>query len=164
MLRRGSLFFTLVATAMTIEEEIKQSKFRNARQKAGLNILYTANWLSGRHKEFFKTHGITSQQFNILRILRGQHPVKITGTEIRSRMLDQNSDVSRLLDRLVAKKLVYKTQCEDDKRSADILISEKGLELLSVIDTQHDVLDGSLNSLSEGEAAELSNLLDKARS
>jgi len=118
---------------MTIEQEIKQSKFRNPRQKAGLNILYTANWLSGLHKEFFRGHGITSQQYNILRILRGQYPVKITGTEIRSRMLDQNSDVSRLLDRLLLKKLVLKTLCEDDKRSADILISEKGLELLAHI-------------------------------
>jgi len=82
---------------MKIEEEIKQTKFRNPHHKATLNLLYTASWLEGRNKDFFKPFGITNQQFNILRILRGQHPNKISGTEIKDRMLDRNSDVSRVV-------------------------------------------------------------------
>jgi DNA-binding MarR family transcriptional regulator len=76
--------------------------------KVAVNLLYTAAWLDDRNKNFFKEYGITNQQFNILRILRGQLPNKISGAEIKNRMLDKNSDVSRLLDRLVLKKLVTK--------------------------------------------------------
>src|SRR5688572_14068516 len=106
---------------MKIEEEIKQPKFRDAWQKAVVNLLYTANWLQNKNQEFFKSYGITAQQFNILRILKGQHPASISATEIKSRMLDKNSDVSRLLDRLVTKQLVLKQLCPKDKRAFDVL-------------------------------------------
>jgi len=149
---------------MALEEEIKQTKYRNAQQKASLNIIYTANWLQSHHKDFFKSYGITNQQFNILRILRGQYPSKISGTEIKSRMLDQNSDISRLLDRLISKKLIAKRQCPSDKRAADVLISDKGLQLLLRIDKKINSLDGFLNSLTAQEAKTLSDLLDKSRS
>ena len=89
---------------MTIEEEIKQSKFRNAYQKVAVNLIYTSNWLQGIQQDFFRDFGITASQFNILRILRGQHPEKISGVEIKSRMLDKNSDIPRLLERLLKKK------------------------------------------------------------
>jgi DNA-binding MarR family transcriptional regulator len=148
---------------MTIEEEIKQTKFRNGRQKASLNILYTANWLQSLHNDFFRSFGITNQQFNILRILRGQHPQTISGTAIRSRMLDQNSDVSRLVDRLVSKSLVVKNPSPCDKRSADILILDKGLQLLAKIDEKIEFLDGLLNALTPEEALQLSAMLDKSR-
>jgi len=148
---------------MKIEEEIKQTKFRNPHHKATLNLLYTASWLESRNKEFFKPFGITNQQFNILRILRGQHPHKISGTEIKDRMLDRNSDVSRLLDRLVGKKLAIKTQCPNDKRAADIAITEKGLHLLKQLDDKMDQTDSKAIHLTAGEAVKLSNLLDKCR-
>lgn len=148
---------------MEIEKAIKQTKFRNAFQKAAINLIYTSSWLEGQQKGFFKQHGITNQQFNILRILRGQFPNKISGADIKTRMLDQNSDVSRLMDRLIIKKLIIKSQCPNDKRAADVAISESGLELLQKIDRQIEALDGLLSNLTKEEAIQLSTLLDKSR-
>jgi len=148
---------------MKIEDEIKQAKFRSFHQKAALNLIFTANWMLGKQQEFFKPFGITTSQFNILRILRGQHPNKISGVEIKSRMLDRNSDIPRLLDRLVKKNLILKTICASDKRAADVSITEEGLELLKQIDTVIEELELKQVKLSEADAAQLSNLLDRCR-
>jgi DNA-binding MarR family transcriptional regulator len=148
---------------MKIEEEIKQPKFRSPHQKAGLNLIFTANWLLAKQQEFFKPYGVTASQFNILRILRGQHPNKISGVEIKSRMLDRNSDIPRLLDRLVKKNLIIKTVCPSDKRAADVTITEEGLKLLDKIDLQIDDRELIQLSISKEEAAQLSDLLDKCR-
>lgn len=145
-----------------IEDEIKQKKFTSVHQKAVLNLIYTANWLQNKQQEFFKIFGITGQQFNILRILKGQFPKSISGTEIKSRMLDRNSDVSRLLDRLATKKLISKSTCPNDKRASDVMITAEGIHLLNEINKsqkQDDVL-----FLTDDEAETLSDLLDKARS
>ena len=147
---------------MKIEEEIKQQKFLSGHQKALINLLYTASWLQGRQQDFFKPFGITAQQFNILRILKGQHPKSISATEIKARMLDRNSDVSRLLDRLVAKALISKKACPNDKRATDVNITDTGLQLLSNLDQYQREIDGVL-ALTEEEALQLSTLLDKAR-
>ncbi len=148
---------------MRIEEEIKQTKFRNPFQKAGINIIYTSHWLENKHKEFFKQFDITGQQFNILRILKGQHPRSISVTEIKERMLDKNSDVSRLLDRLALKSLISRKTCNYDKRSMDVFITQQGLELLEKIELQITQLDRFLGKLSTEEATQLSNLMDKIR-
>ncbi|NOS57441.1 MAG: MarR family transcriptional regulator [Cyclobacteriaceae bacterium] len=148
---------------MKIEDEIQQPKFRNVHHKVAVNLLYTAAWLDDRNKNFFKEYGITNQQFNILRILRGQLPNKISGAEIKNRMLDKNSDVSRLLDRLILKKLVTKSQCPNDKRAADVLITEAGLDLLKKIDGKMDETDLAVFHLTKTEATQLSDLLDKCR-
>lgn len=148
---------------MDIEKAIKQTNFRNAYQKAAINLLYTSSWLVGQQKDFFSKQGITNQQFNILRILRGQFPNKISGADIKTRMLDQNSDVSRLLDRLIIKKLIVKSQCPNDKRAADIIITESGLDLLKKIDAEVENLDRLLSNLTKEEATQLSMLLDKSR-
>lgn len=145
-----------------IEEEIQQPKFRSPHQKAVINLIYTANWLQNKHQGFFKTYGITGQQFNILRILKGQHPNSISATNIKSRLLDQNSDVSRLLDRLAAKKLLTKKACTKDKRSFDVFITQQGLDLLKEIDKHQKHIDNVL-ALSEEEAYQLSDLLDRSR-
>src|SRR6478609_334126 len=149
---------------MKIEEEIKQPKFRSPHQKVGINLIFTANCLSAKQQEFFKPFGITVSQFNILRILRGQHPNKISGVEIKSRMLDRNSDIPRLLDRLVKKDLIVKTICPSDKRAADVTITDQGLALLSKIDPLIDEHESMQIPLSKEEAAQLSELLDKCRS
>jgi DNA-binding MarR family transcriptional regulator len=148
---------------MKIEDEIKQSSFRSPHQKAGINLLFTYHWMLNQQKDFFKPYGITTQQFNMLRILRGQYPKSISGADIKSRMLDKNSDVSRLLDRLLSKKLVAKNQSSTDKRAADVLITEKGLELLKQIDVGINSLDNILDGLTADEAIQLSGLLDKSR-
>jgi len=146
-----------------IEDEIQQKKFKNPNQKAVINLIYTANWLQHKHHIFFKSFGITGQQFNILRVLKGQHPNSISPTEIKARLLDRNSDVSRLLDRLEIKELITKKICPQDKRASDIFISDKGLQLLTEIDKRQKEIDNVL-ALSSDEAQQLSDLLDKSRS
>jgi len=149
---------------MKIEDEIKQPRFRDIYQKTAVNILFTSNWLMGRQQDFFKPFGITTQQFNILRILRGQRPNAISGVEIKSRMVDRNSDISRLLDRLLKKDLITKSQSENDKRAANVSITPKGLDLLHAIDDKFvEAERGHFSGLSEAEAAQLCTLLDKAR-
>jgi DNA-binding MarR family transcriptional regulator len=146
---------------MTIEEEIKQSTFKSPVQKAFLNLVFTANWLQSKQQDFFKRFGITATQFNILRILKGQHPKSISATEIKSRMLDRNSDVSRLLDRLALKELINKSTCPNDRRAADVTITTEGLELLTTV---ADTVDEDMLNLTSEEANSLSDLLDKCRS
>jgi DNA-binding MarR family transcriptional regulator len=148
---------------MKLEQEIKQDKFKSAQQKAILNILFTANWIQNLQKDFFEPYGITGQQYNILRILRGQHPNKISAVEIKSRMLDKNSDVSRLLDRLIGKNLIDKVPCPNDKRATHILITTSGLSLLKKLDHAIDSLDTKLIKLSKVDAEKLNQLLDKSR-
>lgn len=147
---------------MKIEDEIKQKKFRNAHQKAVINLIYTSNWLQNKNHNFFKPFGITGQQYNILRILKGQVPQSISATEIKNRLLDQNSDVSRLLTRLELKNLITKNTCPNDKRAFDVNITETGLNLLEEIDKNQNDFDSVL-SLTPEEAKVLSDLLDKAR-
>jgi DNA-binding MarR family transcriptional regulator len=145
-----------------IEEEIQQKKFKNPHQKAVINLIYTANWLQNKHQGFFKSFGITGQQFNILRVLKGQHPKSVSATEIKSRLLDQNSDVSRLLDRLAAKELIVKKTCLSDKRASDIFITQQGVDLLKTIEKSQKEIDQVL-AISSDEANRLSDLLDKCR-
>lgn len=144
-----------------IEDEIQQQTFTSIQQKVVVNLIYTSHWLENKQQEFFKTFGITGQQFNILRILKGHYPKSISGTEIKSRMLDRNSDVSRLLDRLDSKNLITKKTCPHDKRATDVFITEQGIALLKEIDKfqKYD----RLLSLSSEEANLLSDLLDKSR-
>jgi DNA-binding MarR family transcriptional regulator len=148
---------------MRLEQEIKQDKFKSSQQKAVLNILFTANWIQNLQKDFFEPFGITGQQYNILRILRVQHPNRISAVEIKSRMLDKNSDVSRLLDRLIGKKLVGKVPCPNDKRATHIHITDQGLALLKKLDHAIDSLDTQLIKLSKADAEKLNQLLDKSR-
>jgi DNA-binding MarR family transcriptional regulator len=147
---------------MKIEEEIRQTKFKSPHEKALINLIFTYNWLQNKQQEFFKPFGVTPQQFNILRILKGQHPNTISGTEIKSRMLDKNSDVSRLLHRLTLKNLVGKKSCPYDKRASDVFITDTGLELLDRMGKLQKELDNVLE-LSDKEADQLSDLLDKSR-
>lgn len=148
---------------MIIEEEIKQAKFRNAYQKAIVNLIYTTNWLESKQEEFFRPYGITTSQYNILRILRGQGKNKISGAEIKSRMLERNSDISRLLDRLSLKELITRTKCPEDKRATDVAITEAGLNVLVQIDKHIEASEKNTIHLSQAEALQLSQLLDKAR-
>jgi DNA-binding MarR family transcriptional regulator len=147
---------------MSIEDDINQSKFRNEFQKAGINIIYTFNWIGEKMKGVFDEHGLTSQQFNILRILRGAGK-PLSTLQIRQRMLDKMSDTSRIVDRLILKGLVKKTICKTDKRLVDILITDKGKKLLTKLDEHQDELDGVMSNLTEAEAVTLNILLDKIR-
>src|SRR5580692_11323667 len=113
---------------MTIENEIKQPKFRNEHQKAAINLIYTYNWANEQMKKILDRYDITSQQFNILRILRGAHG-PLSTLQIRERMLDKMSDSSRIVDRLIKKGLVKKNICKTDRRLVDVIITKKGKKL-----------------------------------
>lgn len=149
---------------MGLEKDIHQNTFRNPRQKAMINILYTYGWTIEKIKKFLAREDITHQQFNILRILRGAHPEPLSTLRIRERMLDRMSDTSRIVDRMVLKGLVRKTPCPKDKRLVDVTITDKGQKLLKKMDAEADQIDSIMKSLTESEAEMLSNLLDKLRS
>jgi MarR family 2-MHQ and catechol resistance regulon transcriptional repressor len=142
-----------------ISKDIK-SKFPNNKVKALINIKYTANWLSSNENEFFKPYGISPQQFNILRILRGaEEPIKVQ--IIKDRMIERAPNATRLMDKLCEKELIERLPCDLDRRVVFIKISIKGLALLKVIDKtlKLDFLD----KLTNKEAMQLSDLLDKLR-
>ena len=148
---------------MSIEKEIHQDKFRNPKQKAMLNILFTYGWINEKIKKFLAPEDITPQQYNILRILRGSFPQPLSTLQIRERMLDKMSDTSRIVDRLVAKELVTKVICTKDRRLVDVAISEKGQTLLQKLDAEANRLDDIFSNLNEEEATNISSLLDKLR-
>jgi len=148
---------------MGIEKDIQQAKFRNAHQKAAVNLIYTLSWMKDKIKCIIEVEDITSQQFNILRILRGSFPQPLSTLQIRERMLEKMSDTSRIVDRLIAKGLVKKVICKNDCRLVDVIITDKGKKLLERLDTRQDEIDGVLGNLSEKDANTLSDLLDKIR-
>jgi MarR family transcriptional regulator, 2-MHQ and catechol-resistance regulon repressor len=148
---------------MGIEKEIHQEKFRNAKHKAMLNILFTNGWFTEKMKNILAPEDITPQQYNILRILRGSFPQPLSTLQIRERMLDRMSDTSRIVDRLVAKQLVKKVVCIKDRRLVDVTITEKGQSLLKRLDGQVNNMDSILSNITEKEAQTISNLLDKLR-
>lgn len=148
---------------MSIEKDIKQANFKSPYSKAVINILYTNNWLQSLQVEIFKPFDLTLQQYNVLRILRGQYPNPITVIAIIERMLDKMSNASRLVDKLLVKELVVRKLCPHDRRAVDVIITEKGLNLLEELDTLQNQWESKLHGLTENEALQLSNLLDKMR-
>lgn len=148
---------------MKIEQEISQKRFRNPWQKSVINLLFTHSWLQLRLKEYMKEYGITPQQYNVLKILKGQGEMPVSTCVVRDRMLDKMSDVSRIVARLQEKGLVEVARAHHDKRLVDILISRKGLTLIDEMDANTQTMDNLLQNLSEGEATQLSDLLDKLR-
>jgi DNA-binding MarR family transcriptional regulator len=157
------IFAASFMKTMKIEDEIKQSAFKSDYHKAYINLLYTSNWLVQEQSNLFKPFGVTLPQYNVLRILRGQHPKPATVSLLIERMLDKTSNASRIVDKLEAKGLVTRKQCPNDRRTVDVLITDKGLALLK----EMDVLDGGsktgIRNLTENEATELNRLLDKIR-
>ena len=147
---------------MALENEINQRKFYSEYQKARINIIYTSNWLFEKVNALFNESDITPQQFNILRILRGESKALST-MQIRQRMLDKMSDTSRIVDRLVKKGLVKKTPNAEDRRLVDVVITSKGRKLLEKIDPFEQDIDKCMNNLSEEETRTLNDLLDKLR-
>jgi DNA-binding MarR family transcriptional regulator len=148
---------------MKLEEEIKQTKFRNEYHKLAVNLIYSYSWFVNRQSEHFAKYNLTANQFNILRILRGQHPKPATINLLRERMLDKMCDASRLVERLRIKEFVKRELAKDDRRRVDVIITEKGLNLLAEIDKEEEKHDAVFKTLSESEAKKLNDLLDKMR-
>ncbi|MCK6649200.1 MAG: MarR family transcriptional regulator [Bacteroidia bacterium] len=148
---------------MEIGKEIKQSKFKNEHQKMLINILFTSNWLNAKHAASLKPYGISSQQYNLLRILRGQHPKPASVNLLIDRMLDKSSNASRLVEKLRLKKLVERSVCPEDRRAVNVIITQKGLDLLAELDKNEGNMLKELKNLSEKEAELINSLLDKLR-
>ncbi len=148
---------------MEIGKEIKQSKFKSEHQKMLINILFTSNWLNAKHATSLKPYGISSQQYNLLRILRGQHPKPASVNLLIDRMLDKSSNASRLVEKLRLKKLVERSVCPEDRRAVNVIITQKGLDLLAELDKNEGNMLKELKNLSEKEAEQINLLLDKLR-
>ena len=148
---------------MAIEQEIQQPKFKTEHQRALVNLLFTYGWSIERIKQLVTCEGITHQQYNILRILRGSLPKPLSTLQIRERMLDKMSDTSRIVDRLVVKGLAKNTLCKKDRRLVDVTITEKGKKLLEKLDGRQPEMDNIFGNLSTTEAAQLNTLLNKIR-
>lgn len=148
---------------MKIEDEIKQDKFKSEYQKLAINLIFTGNWINSNNAELLKPYKLTSQQYNLLRILRGQYPKPVTVNLLIERMLDKMSNASRIVDRLVKKNLVLRKSCPEDRRRVDIVITDKGMKLLDKIDLDEDKWEKRFENLTAKEAIELNNFLDRLR-
>ncbi|PKL84795.1 MAG: MarR family transcriptional regulator [Ignavibacteriae bacterium HGW-Ignavibacteriae-1] len=148
---------------MKLEDEIKQNKFKSEHHKMVLNIIYTAHWVELQNTRMLKPLGISPQQYNILRILRGQHPNPASITLLQDRMMDKMSNASRLVEKLRIKGLIERIQCEEDRRQCDVFISKMGLEVLKQLDEVFDNQNESLKVLTHEEAKIVNELLDKLR-
>ncbi len=148
---------------MEIEKEIKQKKFSSEYQKLLINIMFTSSWLSNNQSKVFKPFGISPQQYNILRILRGQLPNPASVSLLQDRMIDKMSNASRLVDKLKMKHYVVRKECQEDRRQVDIVITEKGLNLLIKIDKEVEMAETNYKSITVAEAKELNRILDKLR-
>jgi DNA-binding MarR family transcriptional regulator len=148
---------------MRIEDALKTSRFRDETHKAMLNLLYSAYWVNNNFNQLLKPYGITQEQFNVMRILRGSLPNALCVRDIGSRMIEKSSNVPRIIDRLVRKGYAIRKQSESDKRETDIFITPKALELLKGMDDS--IIEGEKNifSLSHEDATLLNEILEKIR-
>lgn len=137
-----------------------QSTFPSEKVKALINIKFTANWIESHQTAFFKPYGISPQQFNILRILKGAgEPIKVQ--TIKDRMIERAPNATRLMDKLCVKDLIERIPCPNDRRVVHIEITKKGIALLSQIKKEDN--EHLLKNLSQKEAKQLSDILDKIR-
>lgn len=148
---------------MKLEEEIKQNKFKNEHHKLGVNIIYTANWLTNHHNRNCKEYDISPEQFNILRILRGQFPNPATVNFLIERMLNKMSNASRLVEKLRKKGFVERKICKEDRRACDIVITKKGLNLLDELDKAEKEWIKLFSHIPKKEAKKVNEVLDKLR-
>lgn len=156
--------WTYICTEMKIEEEINQRNFKSEFQKAHINILFTASWLSQQSAALLKSFNISWQQFNILRILRGMYPEPASVKLLTERMIDKMSNASRLVEKLKQKGLVERTACDEDRRKVNVRITELGLEVLKEASSvMEENLENNMEEVTAEEAAVLNNILDKMR-
>lgn len=148
---------------MKIEEAIKQKEFKDPYNKAVVNLLFTHGHIVSKQSNLFKPFGLSPEQYNVLRILRGQNGNPITVSSIQDRMLNKMSNASRLVEKLKQKNLVVREECPKDRRQVDILITPKGLEVLEKLENAIYNLNRELVQLTEDEVDQLNFILDKLR-
>lgn len=149
---------------MKLEDELKMKKFVSAYQRANLNIIFTGFWLSDKFNAVLKPYGISEQQYNVLRILRGQNGKAINLLSVQERMIQKMSNATRLVEKLRKKGLVEREVCEQNRRQVDISITDKGLKLLEKIDIEIKEFESTLfKNIDEKDAQTIGDLLDKLR-
>lgn len=148
---------------MKLEEAIKSSRFTDDQHRATVNLLYSAYWLKTNLAISLKQHGLTLEQHNVLRILRGSHPSQLCVKEIASRIVEKSSNVPRIIDRLVAKKLVKRVQSKEDKRETLVSLTEKGISTIEQAKNEVERLTKEIINLTAEEAVSLNALLEKMR-
>ncbi|EAZ81222.1 MarR family winged helix-turn-helix transcriptional regulator [Algoriphagus machipongonensis] len=146
-----------------IEDEIQQKVFKDPYNKAVVNLLYTHSYLVTCQNGLFKPYGISPEQYNVLRILRGQNGVPTTVSSIQDRMLNKMSNASRLIEKLKLKGYVRRTECPNDRRQVDVLITEEGLKILAELQTKVEEGNWKFVNLDKEEVNQLNDLLDKLR-
>lgn len=148
---------------MKIEEVLVMNKFESEYHKASLNVIYTSNFIQSLSKQITDQEKITLQQYNVLRILRGQNGQPATINLLKERLLDRMSDVSRIVDRLVQKELVSRCTSKMDRRAVDIIITRDGLAILDRMDKKMSIDNLLEKKLTDQECQQLNYLLDKLR-
>ena len=146
---------------MRLEEAIKQTKFVSQQQKAFLNLFYLSGLMRSAQARFFKQHDLSPEQYNILRILRGQYPNPANIGLLQDRMLDKMSNASRLVEKLKQKALVTREECPKDRRQVEVLITKEGLDLLTELDPSIRSFETDFKGLNEDELILLNELLGK---
>ncbi|WP_057938257.1 MarR family winged helix-turn-helix transcriptional regulator [Algoriphagus resistens] len=147
----------------SLEEAIKQKEFKDPYNKLVVNLLYTHSYLVSAQNGILKPYDLSPEQYNVLRILRGQNGTPITVSSIQDRMLNKMSNASRLVDKLKAKHLLERRECPSDRRQVDIIITEKGLQILDDLQKSMEGFNNKVVNLTVDEAIVLNNLLDKLR-
>jgi DNA-binding MarR family transcriptional regulator len=148
---------------MTLEEDLKQERFTNEYEKMVVNILFTGSWLANLNAARLKPFGVTPEQYNVLRILRGSHPKPLMLADITCRMIDRSSNATRLVEKLRQKGFAKREICENNRRQVDISITVAGLEMLAKVDEGRDQWLERLKSITREEVEELNNMLDRLR-
>ncbi|GEP92412.1 DNA-binding transcriptional regulator, MarR family [Chitinophaga terrae (ex Kim and Jung 2007)] len=149
---------------MKLEDELKQPRFKDEYQRAMLNIIFTGSWLEVRTNQVLKPFDLSSQQFNVLRILRGSRPRPLNLLDIQERMMDKMSNATRLVEKLRQKGLLTRKQCDQNRRKVEIEITDKGMELLGTLDPLMEELHKSFSGkLTVEEANHINVILDKLR-
>ncbi len=149
---------------MKLEQAIQSTKFKNEVHKAGLNILYTAWWLKTVMSRELKEFGLTHEQYNVLRILKGKYPDQMCVRDIACRMIEKSSNVPRIIDRLEIKKLVKRSTSALDKRETVITLTQAGITILEASTVVLNRVMDEMMLVNEAEAFDLNNLLEKVRS
>jgi DNA-binding MarR family transcriptional regulator len=149
---------------MSLDDKIKSSITLNPAKRTVLNMVYTNQFVNDKFIEVLKPFDLSIEQFNVLRILRGQKGVAANMCLIQERMLARTSNTTRLVDKLLLKGLVTREVCPGNRRKMEVMITEQGLKLLSEVDPKVDQYEEMITSgLTPGELEELNRLLEKFR-
>ena len=146
-----------------LETAIQTKGFKNQKVKAALNIMYTAYQVKCSVSDALKAYGLTPEQFNVLRILKGKYPDHMCVRDIAGRMLERSSNVPRIIDRLEVKKLVKRTSSAEDKRETVILLTQAGINMLEIVNVAMDATNENICKLNDAELEQLNDLLDRFR-